>query len=212
MGNGGTAINVDVYSENESEFRDPSEELRSLGYTLRFCNNLASFATLKNHPDICIVDVSKLSECHGELKSLSSPYLLSGADFLKENVVPSESFENSVGFINAEPSVSDICVNIQLGLLWHKEREHFSRRGQDIDEKISNNRITGIAVGMLMQKSGLAEGDVLNSLKSASRSKQRRMVDVSREIIDDIDKTNEALSSLGDLKKWLAATISYRDR
>jgi len=212
MGNDGAAINVDVYSADESEFRRSSEELKSLGYMFRFCNDLASFLKPKNHPDLCIVDVSKIDECHGELKSLSKPYLLSSTDFLKGNTVPSESFENSVGFINTAPSVSDICVNIQLGLLWHKEREHFSRRGQDIDEKIRNNRITGIAVGMLMQRSGLAEDDVLHSLKSASRSKQRRMVEASCEIIGDLDKTSKALGSIDDLKKWLAATISHRGK
>jgi len=210
MGNNGAAINVDVYSAEGSVFKRSYEELLSLGYTFRFCNDLASFVKPETHPDLCIVDVSKLDECHDELKSLSKPYLVAGVDFHKDYELPSESLENSVGFINAAPSVSDICVNIRLGLLWHKEREHFSLRGKNIDEKINNNRITGIAVGMLMQKSSLAEEDVLNCLKATSRNKQRRMVDASCEVIGNIEKSNEALNSLEDLKQWLMSTISHR--
>ncbi|ORU93777.1 MAG: hypothetical protein A6F70_06610 [Cycloclasticus sp. symbiont of Bathymodiolus heckerae] len=207
----GKAIQVDVYSDEISVFKQSKEDLLSLGYAFRFCNDLASFASPQNIPDVCIVELSKLDESHDVLRSLDKPYLVSGVNFHNNHTASSDALEHSVGFINGAPSVSDICVNIRLGLLWHKEREHFSRRGQDIDEKIRNNRMTGIAVGMLMHKSGLVEEDVLNCLKSTSRSKQRRMVDASCEIIENIHKSNElSLDSVDLLEEWLLLTVSHR--
>ncbi|HIL91372.1 MAG TPA: hypothetical protein EYG50_01260 [Cycloclasticus sp.] len=116
-------------------------------------------------------------------KSLTAPYLVSGVNVLDDTPVPSQALEQSVGYINGKPSVADICVNIRLGLLWYKEREQFSRCGQD----------------------------VLKCLKSSSRNKQRRIVDVSCEMIKSIYKSqNVSLASIAELKGWLASTIAQR--
>ncbi len=204
-------VRVCVYDVDATVFQDSQEELLTLGYQLSFYNDLEASMPEAIKPDVYIVDVAKLDASKALLESIDKPYLVSGINFLDNSPAPSSALDNSVGFINGHPSVTDICVNIRLGLLWYKEREHFSRRGQDIDEKIRNNRMTGVAVGMLMQKTGLTEEDVLTCLKSTSRNKQRRMVDASCAVIEQIHKSKDtSLNSSAELSAWLDSTISHR--
>ncbi len=202
---------VDVFSTTTTVLQEAQNKLLAQGYDLRFYDNLNTFSAPSNKPNICIVDVSKMEECHPYLASLPHPYLVSGVNFLNDQSLPEEVISQSVGCINGKPSISDICTHIQLGILWHKEREHISRRVQDIDEKMRNNRITGVAIGMLMQKTELSEQDILDCLKSESRNKQRRMVDASIEIIVNLQKSqNSSFDSLDVLKSWLKSAIPKR--
>ena len=202
---------VDVFSTTTTVLQEAQNKLLAQGYDLRFYDNLNTFSAPSNKPNICIVDVSKIEECHPYLAPLPHPYLVSGVNFLNDQSLPEEVISQSVGCINGKPSISDICTHIQLGILWHKEREHISRRVQDIDEKMRNNRITGVAIGMLMQKTELSEQDILDCLKSESRNKQRRMVDASIEIIVNLQKSqNSSFDSLDVLKSWLKSAIPKR--
>jgi len=211
MNKRGSLVLVDVFSTTTTVLQEAQNKLLAQGYDLRFYDNLNTFSAPSNKPNICIVDVSKMEECHPYLASLPHPYLVSGVNFLNDQSLPEEVISQSVGCINGKPSISDICTHIQLGILWHKEREHISRRVQDIDEKMRNNRITGVAIGMLMQKTELSEQDILDCLKSESRNKQRRMVDASIEIIVNLQKSqNSSFDSLDVLKSWLKSAIPKR--
>ena len=92
-----------------------------------------------------------------------------------------------------------------------KSAKKYSQRVQGIDVKINNNRVNGVAIGMLMQQSGLLEQEVMTCLKSISRDKRRRMVDVSGDIIDKaslLDNTD--LTTPAKLKNWLVLAIKAR--
>jgi len=183
-----------------------------MGYQLEFDPFLTSNVSIA---DICIVDVSRIKDCQSVLQQGGSPYLISGVNASQmESVVydlPIDSLKNSVGFINGSPALADICINIHLGLLWHEERQTYSQRVQNIDDKISNNRTTGVAIGLLMNQSGMLEKDVMDCLKSVSRDKRRRMVDVSRGIIDLQQKLERVdISTLEKLKVWLSSVTPSR--
>lgn len=182
-----------------------------MGYDLHFypCCDHAAASELK--ADICIVDIARLDECGNLFKQAGTPYLISGINASNEAELPVEAFKNSVGFINGLPTASDTSINLSLGLLWHEERERYSQRVQDISEKINNNRTNGVAIGMLMQQSGLFEKQVMTCLKSISRDKRRRMVDVSGDIIDHGSLLAKAdLTTLTKLKNWLVLVIKSR--
>lgn len=204
-------INVHIYGAEESVFHQSKEQLLTMGYDLHFypyCDD-ATAGELK--PDICIVDITRLDECGHLFKQAGTPYLISGINASNEAELPVEAFKNSVGFINGLPTASDTGINLSLGLLWHEEREKYSQRIQDISEKINNNRTNGLAIGMLMQQSGLLEQEVMTCLKSISRDKRRRMVDVSGDIIDQGSLLGKAdLTTLTKLKNWLERVIKSR--
>ena len=208
----GNLINVRVYGVEESVFHQSKDELLELGYGLHFD---PQSALNTSNADICIVDISRIDECLNVLQQDKVPYLISGLNMSTpppvESDIPSDILKNSVGFINGSPVLIDICINIHLGLLWHDERQKYSQRVQDIDEKIHNNRTTGVAIGMLMNQSGLLEKDVMSCLKSTSRDKRRRMVDVSDEVIGKYHLLDDAdVSTQEKLNVWLSSAISNR--
>ncbi|MEY8239403.1 MAG: ANTAR domain-containing protein [Cycloclasticus sp.] len=208
----GNLINVDVYGVEMSVFQQREEDFLAMGYRLQ-CRTESPAEVLA--ADICIVDVSRMDDCRELLQQKNTPYLISGINLtppLTGTVeLPFAVLKNSVGFMNASPLLADISISIRLGLLWHDEREKYSQRVQNIESKINNNRVNGIAIGMLMQQSGLLEHAVMNCLKQTSRNKRRRMVDVSAEVIDKLALLDQAqLSTEAQLLNWLKETVSCR--
>jgi len=204
-------ISVNIYGVEASVFHQSKEQLLGMGYDLHFypCCDHSTVSELR--ADICIVDIARLDECGSIFKQAATPYLISGITDSNEAGLPVEVLKNSVGFMNGCPTASDMGINLSLGLLWHEEREKYSQRVQDIDEKINNNRTNGVAIGMLMQQSGLLEQEVMTCLKSISRDKRRRMVDVSAGIIDNTYLLEKAdLTTLAKLKNWLVLAIPNR--
>jgi len=210
----GNLINVNVYGVEASVFYQSKNELLEMGYMLHFDPQSALSASTT---DICIVDLSRIDDWQDVLKQDRVPYLISGVNMSKPPSVrcefPVDILKDSVGFINGMPVLTDVCISIHLGLLWHDERQKYSQRVQDIDEKIHNNRTTGVAIGMLMSQSGLPEKDVMSCLKSTSRDKRRRMVDVSDEIITNNQLLDNAdISTQEKLNIWLDSAVSNRTR
>ena len=204
-------INVNIYGVEASVFHQSKEQLLAMGYDLHFypCCDQSTASELM--ADICIVDIAHLGKCGSILKQADTPYLVSGITASNETEMPLEVFKNSVGFLNGFPTASDMGINLSLGLQWHDEREKYSQRVQNIDEKINNNRTNGVAIGMLMQQSGLPEQEVMTCLKAISRDKRRRMVDVSGDIIDKASLLDKAdLTTLAKLKNWLVLAIKSR--
>ena len=201
-----------MYGVEESVFHQSKGELLELGYELHF-DSQAALNT--SNVDICIIDMSRIDECLNVLQQDKIPYLISGLNLSKqpqvESNIPTDILKGSVGFINGSPILVDIGINIHLGLMWHDERQKYSQRVQNIDEKINNNRTTGIAIGMLMHQSGLLEKEVMSCLKSTSRDKRRRMVDVSGEIVGKSQLLDEAdISTPSELNAWLYSTVLNR--
>gem|GEM_PF-1365481 len=205
-------INVDIYGVEASVFQQREEGFLGIGYRLHYRSGVATESTTA---DICIVDVSRMDDCRELLQQKNTPYLISGINLTpppaKELELPFAVLKNSVGFLNSKPLVSDICISIRLGLLWHDEREKYSQRVHDIESKINNNRVNGIAIGMLMQQSGLQEQAVMNCLKQTSRNKRRRMVDISADIVDKLALLDQqSLNTESQLLNWLEKTSSCR--
>lgn len=204
-------INVNIYGVEVSVFHQSKEQLLAMGYDLHFysCCDHATAKELK--ADICIVDITRLDKCGSLFRQADTPYLISGVTASNEAKLPAEAFKHSVGCLNGFPTASDTSINLNLGLQWHEEREKYSQRVQNIDEKINNNRTNGVAIGILMQQSGLLEQEVMTCLKSISRDKRRRMVDVSGDIIGQGSLLGKAdLTTLAKLNDWLVFAIKKR--
>ena len=115
----------------------------------------------------------------------------------------------------AELSVQSIILHVQLDLQRHRECENHLKRTQDIAEKIDNNHLNGIATGLLMSKTGLSSERFFDEIKSFSRNKQRRVVDVAGQIIqmlsDDVSNKSGTniikTKPIRSLSLWLEETV-----
>jgi len=189
------------------------DDLLGHNFELSFGNIL----DLKNS-DIYIVSLDLLKTFSEQFNALniSKPYLVAGDANLPSTGKGREFLFNSVGVVSSNPSFHDLILNIELGLSWHDERLKYGRRLDDFETKVENNRIIGVAVGIIMGRTNVSSYDkAFEYLRISSRNKQRRISDVAVEITTKLtlEKHPEALAidCVKDLEKWLEGNISHRD-
>ena len=208
-------INVVVYGKKSSVFEQYQQELQGVGYDLKIAPKFTNTTQHVSSSDICIVAATELAFCQPFFQNTNLPFLVYDMDCGSNDTEIEDIYPDAVGYFVGEPSTKSICLNIQLGLQRHRERENYAKRMQDITDKIENNRLTGIATGLLMSKTGLAADQIFDEIKSISRKKQQRVADVATEIIrilsSDELKTPEMKiirsKPIRNLSLWLEGNI-----
>lgn len=210
-------VRVGIFGSEALAIGECANELRQAGYILNFSASLKS----RNEPDndIFIVGMSEFDDADtlAFWESTPSPFLISGIDSLPHNIALLEAFNSAVGYIRSAPTLTEILLNLRLGLHWHNERRSHSKRMSNIETKIENNRIIGIAVGVLMNNYGETEHHVFDCLKAISRNKQRRISSVAQEIIAKHNERNHTTdinlkSPPSSLQTWLTDNITIKER
>ncbi|HEC58087.1 hypothetical protein LCGC14_1273110 [marine sediment metagenome] len=208
-------VRVGIFGSEGLALHECANELHQAGYVLNF----SSASQDETDNDISIVGMSEFAHAGNitRWKNTPSPFLISGIDSLPHGTAMSEVFNIAVGYIRSAPTLTEILLNLRLGLHWHHERRSHSERISNIETKIENNRIIGMAVGVLMTHYGKSEQYVFDSLKTISRNKQRRISSVANEIIakhnedTQTDKPDIRLKS-SDLHAWLTDNITMKKR
>jgi len=193
-----TLINVGIYSDKEQHFRQYSTELLEAGFNLSATNDA-------HH--VCIVELQQLHGNQDFWIDQSTPYLVSDVSELHQASAILRGYPNVVGFLNDIPSAIDITLNLTLGLHWFNERENYSNRLENMDDKINNNRTIGVAVGALVSVYGGETQNVFEKLKLVSRNKQRRLVDVAADVLASLTPSDNSPEKLDE---WLDSHISVR--
>lgn len=209
-------IRVGIFGKEALALGQCADELHQAGYDLNFSASLKPAKQAVD--DIYIVGISELKDADNLAlwKSTPSPFLISGIDTLPKNLAILDVLDNAVGLIRTSPTLTEILLNLRLGLHWHSERLSHSKRIHNIETKIENNRIIGMAVGVLMNNYGQSEQHVFDSMKSISRHKQRRISSVAHEIITKYDQINHTQEnptlSASSLQSWLTNNITMKKR
>lgn len=190
---------VGLYLDKEQHFKQYSNELLSAGFSLS--------AQQLSH-SICIVDQEELENKPDFWLNKPTPFIISGIMDAQECTRLLSTLSNTVGFLNDMPTFPEITFNLVMGLHVFNERTVYSRRVENINEKILNNRIIGIAVGALRISFGGQADEIVETIKVLSRNKQKRLVDVATEIIYLLEPNMLPLESSMD--EWLESKISRR--
>lgn len=210
-------IRVGIFGSEALALGECAIELNQAGYHLNFCSSSLPRNEIETDDDIFIVGMSEFSNTDNLVHwtSTPSPFLILGIDRLPTKNVVQDVLDRAVGFIRSTPTLTEILLNLRLGLHLHHERSSHSKRIQNIETKIENNRVIGMAVGVLMSNYGESEEHIFDAIKSISRNKQRRISSVAHEIITKHDKIyqndgDRALSS--SLGAWLTNNITMQKR
>jgi hypothetical protein len=185
---------------------------------LNFSSSSKSRNEVESDDDIFIVGMSEFSDADNlaHWTNTPSPFLISGIDSLPTKIVVQDVLDRAVGFLRRTPTLTEILLNLRLGLHLHHERSRHSKRIQNIETKIENNRVIGMAVGVLMSNYGESEQHIFDAIKSISRNKQRRISSVAHEIITKHDRAYQTDSnptlSASSLKAWLKNNITMQKR
>ena len=204
---------VTVLGMGDNYCSQHSDDLLEHNFELTFGNIL----DLKNS-DIYIVSLDLLKAFSEKFNghNINKPYLVAGDTNLPSAGKDRDFLFNSVGVVASNPSFHDLILNIELGLSWHDERLKYGRRLDDFEKKVENNRIIGVAVGVIMGRTNVSTYDeAFECLRVASRNKQRRISDVAVEITTKMTPENrEAVKDcdcIESLELWLESHVSHRD-
>jgi hypothetical protein len=209
-------VRVGIFGSEALALGECANELHQAGYDLNFCSSLQP--RNESDDDIFIVGMSEFYEPDNlaHWKSTPLPFLVSGIDSLPNNITVQELLDRAVGFIRSTPTLTEILLNLRLGLHLHHERSRHSKRIQNIETKIENNRVIGMAVGVLMNNYGESEQHIFDAIKTISRNKQRRISSVAHEIITKHDKIYQADDNptllVSNLQTWLTKNITMQKR
>lgn len=211
-------IRVGIFGSETLALGECARELNQAGYDLNFSSSSKSRNEGESDDDIFIVGMSEFSDADNLAywTGTLSPFLISGIDRLPTNIVVQDVLDRAVGFIRSTPTLTEILLNLRLGLHLHHERSSHSKRIQNIETKIENNRVIGMAVGVLMSNYGESEQHIFDAIKSISRNKQRRISSVAHEIITKHDRTyqtdGDQTVSASSLQTWLSNNITMQKR
>lgn len=206
-------VKVGIFGSEALALGECANELNQAGYHLNFSSLLKP--RKESDDDIFIVGMSEFSNADNlaHWKNTPSPFLISGIDSLPNNIAVQDVLDRAVGFIRSAPTLTEILLNLRLGLHLHHERSRHSKRIQNIETKIENNRVIGMAAGVLMNNYGESEQYVFDAIKSISRNKQRRISSVAHEIITKHDRIYQADSKpVSSLQTWLTNNITMQKR
>tara|TARA_R110002050_G_scaffold57423_5_gene129344 strand:- start:266161 stop:266808 length:648 start_codon:yes stop_codon:yes gene_type:complete len=208
-------VRVGIFGSEASVLAECANELHQAGYVLNFSSSLKS----RNEPDddIFIVGMSEFADSDNLAlwKNTPSPFLISGIDSFPHNSAVLDALNSAVGYIRSAPTLTEILLNLRLGLHWHNERSSHSKRINNIETKIENNRIIGMAVGVLMNNYGESEQRVFDSLKTISRNNQRKISSVAQEILAKHSERNyqaDDNKQASSLHTWLSNNITVQVR
>jgi len=204
---------VTVLGMSDNYYSQHSDHLLEHNFELSF----GSISDLQNS-DIYIVSLDELKTFSEQVSALniSKPYLVAGDASLPSTGKSREFLFDSVGVVASNPSFHDLILNIELGLSWHDERLRYGRRLDDFEKKVENNRIIGVAVGVIMGRTNVSNYDkAFEYLRISSRNKQRRISDVAVEITTKLmpekHPETDAVDCIKNLEQWLEEHVSHRD-
>lgn len=207
-------LRVAVCGDHHTLFSRYQHELQDFGCHLYLEPKMTDTDDRIFNSDICIVNISELQAVKPLLLDRKLPFLVYGVKNIPKDEQAISVFYDAVGFFTQELSAERIFLTIQLGLNHHREREDYLKRTQDITEKIENNRLNGVATGLLMGKTGLSVDHIFDEIKATSRHKQRRVADVANEIIQVLSSeeasTERKMSKakpIRHLARWLEENI-----
>jgi hypothetical protein len=198
-------VRVGIFGSEALALGECANELHQAGYDLNFCSPLQP--RNESDGDIFIVGMSEFYEPDNLAHWITtpSPFLVSGIDSLPNNITGQELLDRAVGFLRSTPTLTEILLNLRLGLHLHHERSRHSKRIQNIETKIENNRVIGMAVGVLMNNYGESEQHIFDALKTISRNKQRSLSSPNRAC------STRLVTTLSLISSYLLASAAYSE-
>lgn len=211
------STSIIVLGHELSAYSQYTDNLSKQGFDLLFIgvNNVSDI----DKSDIYIVSMDLLinfSDALG-LVNKNTPYLIAEASRLPKNNSEKQLFLGAVGIMTGQPAFHELILAIELGLSRHSERQSYNFRLKDFEEKVKNNRVIGVVVGLIMCRANITTYDeAFEYLRITSRKKQRRISDVAVDITSKLTplKSSKAttIDCISNFNEWLEENIHHKDK
>ena len=151
-------------------------------------------------PDIVLLDIhfpdSMDTDIAERLSKEEIPFIfISGSQ--DQTILKQSDSINALGFLLKPVNINQLIIEIETALHLHNERIQLDRRKENINITIDNNRKVSVAIGIIMERYHSNGAQAFEVIRSAARSKQCRILDISKKIIDEHEKTLSSISQAG---------------
>lgn len=204
-------LRINVYGDEQEIFIRHQSLLAQQGYEVTSLSSMDDLDT-RPLPDISIIGLAGLAaEQKQALTDSEHPYLVYNFNDASPLIDVYDRFlDNAVGYFVDVPSIHDISVKIELGLMLFDERQKVNKRLSDIDQKFESNRTIGIATGLVMAIGKISPSEAFEFLRKIARNQRCRVADVSKILI--AAQTNriehEHFDNLSIVKDFLERNVS----
>jgi AmiR/NasT family two-component response regulator len=169
-----------------------AEGLRDSGYAVvtADCAKAALEYAATSHFELAILDVRIPSISGIDLAaSLRDEFNISSmflSAFDDQHTVDMAIREGGLGYLVKPVTVAKLIPAIEAALARAQDLKKLANYSSSLEKALSSNRLTSVAIGILMAELGLTEGEAFEHLRNVSRNQRQKMEVVAEKIVDSL--------------------------
>lgn len=177
-----------------------ARELGNNGYSVRTAQSGAEAlqCAAEENFDLAVLDINmpglsgietaqKLYEQHG----LASLFLTA---YSRRDIVQEAVDSGGMGYVVKPVDAVQLIPAIEAAMARARDLRALLGHKQQLEQALSGNRDTSVAIGILMERRRLNVQDAFESLRSHARSHNRKLEELSQELVQAEDKLNAIAS------------------
>ena len=170
-----------------------AEGLRSAGYEVAEARSIEdALAVLEQfRPDLALLDIRLGAASSFDLARRlrlqdETPFMFLSA-YGDDATVDEATEIGAVGFLVKPIDISQLVPGIEAGLARAADLARLRSTGRQLEHALDQQRGVSIAIGILMERHGLARDEATERLRDSARSQRKKMSDVAEIIVAAVD-------------------------
>ena len=165
-----------------------SRGLREAGYDVFTASDGSAAVQLGREqvPDLAVLDVRMPGlmgiEAARQLRDEAGVASMFLSAYSDRTLVELATSEGALGYLVKPVTANQLVPAVEAALLRASEIEALRQNTSTLANAITSNREISVAIGIYMERHGVSHGQALESLRHFARSRQRRLLEVAREL------------------------------
>jgi response regulator NasT len=179
--------------------------LRDAGYAVsEASDSAAALEQIATHrPDLAILDIrmpdmlgTRLAERLANEHAVPFMFLSAYGD---PELIDRASEIGALGYLVKPLDVPQIIPSIEAALARARQIQTLKNTGEQLSHALESGRETSIAIGILMERTGLDRQQAFSALRAHARAERRRVEHIALELVEATEKANRIIRSAQSL-------------
>jgi response regulator NasT len=139
--------------------------------------------------DICMPGQSGIETARILRERFDIPGLFLSA-YNEEDTVQQAVMGGGLGYVVKPVDAPQLIPAVESALARARDLRALIDTKKQLEQALSGQRKNSVAVGILMERRGLAEAEAFETLRATARSSNRKLDELSRELVDALERVN----------------------
>lgn len=174
-----------------------SSSLERAGYAVRSCGSAEEARRLieVEKPDMAILDIRMPGESGLELArhlllNPGVPFIFLTA-YSEAPIVQEAVGQGALGYLVKPVDLPQLVPAIEAALARAADLGNLRATGQQLQTALNESREVSMAVGLIMERRKLGRHEAFEELRTAARSRRRKIVEVAEELLSGIEDSDD---------------------